>query len=129
MTDKYIEELAKSNMLNNYRLFNSTIIPINNDTTSKSYLYDFINKFVSKYNLTKINLNELVEVILKGLHGDISANDFYNFVADQCVVKTSYHPEYNKLASKILAERLHKMTESDILSIVDILYKIGRAHV
>ena len=122
MTDKYIEELAKSNMLNNYRLFNSTIIPINNDNTSRSYLYDFINKFVSKYNLTKINLNELVEIILKGLHGDISANDFYNFVADQCVVKTSYHPEYNKLASKILAERLHKMTESDILSIVDILY-------
>jgi len=122
MTEEYIEKLAKSNMLNNYRVFNSTVIPINNDSTSRSYLYDFLNKFVTKYNLTKINLNELVEIILKGLQGDISANDFYNFVADQCVVKTSYHPEYNHLASKILAERLHKMTESDILSIVDILY-------
>ena len=122
MTEQYTTELAKSNMLNNYRLFNSTIIPINNDSYSKSYVYDFINKFVTKYNLTKINLDELVDIILKGLHGDISANDFYNFVADQCVVKTSYHPEYNKLASKILAERLHKMTEADMLEITNILY-------
>jgi ribonucleoside-diphosphate reductase alpha chain len=122
MTDKYIQELSKSNMLNNYRLFNSTIIPINNDSFSRTYVYDFLNKFIYKYNLKKINLDELVDVITKGLHGDISANDFYNFVADQCVVKTSYHPEYNKLASKILAERLHKMTDSDILSITNILY-------
>ena len=122
MTEENIEKLAKSNMLNNYRVFNSTVIPINNDSTSRSYLYDFLNKFVTKYNFTKINLDELVGNILKGLQGDISANDFYNFVADQCVVKTSYHPEYNHLASKILAERLHKMTESNILSIVDILY-------
>lgn len=122
MTEQYTTELAKSNMLNNYRLFNSTIIPINNDSYSKSYVYDFINKFVTKYNLTKINLDELVDIILKGLHGDISANDFYNFIADQCVVKTSYHPEYNKLASKILAERLHKMTEADMLEITNILY-------
>ena len=122
MTDEYIAELAKSNMLNNYRVFISTIIPINNDSYSKSYVYDFINKFVTKYNLSKINLDELVNIILKGLHGDISANDFYNFVADQCVVKTSYHPEYNKLASKILAERLHKMTTSDMLEITNILY-------
>lgn len=122
MTDRYIEELAKSNMLNNYRLFNSSVIPINNDSFSRTYIYDFLNKFVCKYNLTKINLDELVEVIVKGLQGDISANDFYNFVADQCVVKTSYHPEYNKLASKILAERLHKMTEADMLEITNILY-------
>ena len=122
MTEQYIEQLAKSNMLSNYRLFTATIIPISNDVHSRTYVFDFINKFVSQYNFTKININELVDVILKGLHGDISANDFYNFVADQCVVKTSYHPEYNKLASKILAERLHKMTESDILSITDILY-------
>jgi len=122
MTEEYIEKLAKSNMLNNYRVFNSTIIPINNDSNSRTYVYDFLNKFVYKYSLTKINLDELVDNIIKGLHGDISTNDFYNFVADQCVVKTSYHPEYNKLASKILAERLHKMTSSDILEITNILY-------
>ena len=122
MTEKYIELLSKSNMLSNYRLFSSIVIPIKNDEYSKTYVYDFINNFVMKYNLMKINLDELVDNITKGLHGDISANDFYNFVADQCVVKTSYHPEYNKLASKILAERLHKMTESNILEITNILY-------
>ena len=122
MTDEYIKELAKSNMLNNYRLFNSTIIQINNNSLSKTYIFDFLNRFVTKYELRKINIDDLVNTISKGLHVDISANDFYNFVADQCVVKTSYHPEYNKLASKILAERLHKMTEADILTITEILY-------
>jgi ribonucleoside-diphosphate reductase alpha chain len=122
MTDEYITELAKSNMLNNYRLFNSTVIPINNDSDSRTYVFDFVNRFVQLYGIKKINLDELVETIIKGLHGDITMNDFYNFVADQCVVKTSYHPEYNKLASKILAERLHKMTTSDMLEVTNILY-------
>ncbi len=122
MTDEYITELAKSNMLNNYRLFNSTIIPINNDSDSRTYVFDFLNRFVHLYGINKINIDELVETIIKGLHGEIKLNDFYNFVSDQCVVKTSYHPEYNKLASKILAERLHKMTTSDMLEVTNILY-------
>ena len=122
MTEEYLEELTKSNMLTNYHLFSSSIITINDDLQSRTYVYDFLYKFVKQYNFTKINLDEVVKQIILGLQGDITLNDFYNFVADQCVVKTSYHPEYNKLASKILAERLHKMTESDMLTITDILY-------
>ena len=122
MTEEYLEELTKSNMLSNYQSFSSTIITINDDLQSRTYVYDFLNKFVQQYNFTKINLDEVVKQIILGLQGDITLNDFYNFVADQCVVKTSYHPEYNKLASKILSERLHKMTESDMLTITNILY-------
>jgi ribonucleoside-diphosphate reductase alpha chain len=122
MTDKYLEELTKDNKMTNYNSFMSASVHIDNTPSSKSYIYDFLNKFVSKYNLTKIDLDDIIERIIKGLHGEIKLNDFYNYVADQCVVKTSSHPEYNKLASKILAERLHKMTESDILKITDILY-------
>jgi len=122
MTEEYLEELTKSNMLSNYQSFSSSIITINDDLQSRTYVYDFLNKFVKQYNFTKINLDEVVKQIILGLQGDITLNDFYNFVSDQCVVKTSYHPEYNKLASKILAERLHKMTESDMLTITDILY-------
>ena len=122
MTEEYLEELTKSNMLSNYQSFSSSIITINDDLQSRTYVYDFLNKFVQQYNFTKINLDEVVKQIILGLQGDITLNDFYNFVADQCVVKTSYHPEYNKLASKILAERLHKMTESDMLTITNILY-------
>ena len=122
MTEEYLEELTKSNMLTNYQLFSSSIITINDDLQSRTYVYDFLDKFVKQYNFTKINLDEVVKQIILGLQGDITLNDFYNFVSDQCVVKTSYHPEYNKLASKILTERLHKMTESDMLTITDILY-------
>ena len=122
MTDKYLEELTKDNKMTNYNIFMSTIILMDNSPSSKSFLHDFLNKFISKYNLTKIDLDDIIERIIKGLHGEIKLNDFYNYVADQCVVKTSSHPEYNKLASKILAERLHKMTESDMIKITDILY-------
>ena len=122
MTDQYIEKLSTSNMLNNYRVFIDTVVHINNDENSRTYVFDFLNRFIHLYGIKKINIDELVDTIIKGLHGDISANDFYNFVADQCVVKTSYHPEYNKLASKILAERLHKMTTPDMQEITNILY-------
>jgi len=67
-------------------------------------------------------LTLLIVLLISIFHGEIKLNDFYNFVADQCVVKTSYHPEYNKLASKILAERLHKMTSPDMLEVTNILY-------
>ena len=122
MTDQYIEKLSTSNMLNNYRVFIDTVVHINNDANSRTDVFDFLNRFIHLYGIKKINIDELVDTIIKGLNGEIKLNDFYNFVADQCVVKTSYHPEYNKLASKILAERLHKMTTPDMREITNILY-------
>jgi ribonucleoside-diphosphate reductase alpha subunit len=117
MTDKYMLELEKSNNMSKYFDFINTSVSI-----TREYVYSFVKRFVDKYNLTKIDIDNLVNKILLGLHGNIKQNDFYNFVADSSVVNTSVHPEYNKLASKILTERLHLMTNSDFSVVSDILY-------
>lgn len=117
MTERYLLELKEMNRLNKYFDFiNSSI------TVDREKIHTFLNRFIVEYKLTKINLDELTDKISQGLSGKISLNDFYNFCADTSVVNTSVHPEYNKLASKILAERLHLMTEDDIAVISDILY-------
>ncbi len=117
MTDKYLAELQKMNTCRKYLNFINSSITVDYDN-----IYSFLDKIVRKYNLTKVNLNELSAKISQGLNGPVSLNDFYNFMADTSVVNTSVHPEYNKLASKILVERLHMITESDISTISNILY-------
>jgi ribonucleoside-diphosphate reductase subunit M1 len=117
MTEKYLLELKEMSKIDKYFDFINSSVTVNYD-----YIYGFIKRFTDNYNLTKVNLDELSSKISKGLTETISLNDFYNFCADTSVVNTSIHPEYNKLASKILAERLHMMTEEDISVISDILY-------
>ena len=117
MTDIYIKKIQEKLQMSKYLNFINTPI-----TITKEYVNLFLKRFIDEYNLTKVNLELISQKIILGLPETININDFYNFVADSCVVNTSIHPEYNKLASKILTERLHKMTESNILIISDILY-------
>lgn len=116
MTVNYLNELReKTNMSKYFDFINSTI------TISRDYVESFLKRIITDHNITKVNLTELTDKVLLGLNGTISLNDFYNYVADTSVVNTSVHPEYNKLASKILTERLHKMTEDNIETISDTL--------
>ncbi len=117
MTEKYLQELSQKALMSSYFDFINTSV-----TITEEYVNNFLKGFQDKYNFKKVDFEDISKKILIGLHGTISLNDFYNFAADTCVVNTSIHPEYNKLASKILCERLHKMTNSDILTISNILY-------
>jgi ribonucleoside-diphosphate reductase alpha chain len=117
MTEKYLQELSQKALMSQYFDFVNTSV-----TITEEYVNNFLKGFQDKYNFKKVDFEDISKKILIGLQGSISLNDFYNFVADTCVVNTSIHPEYNKLASKILCERLHKMTASDILTISNILY-------
>ncbi len=117
MTENYLQEITKRSHMDYYYSFINGVV-----TVTPDFINTFIKRFVDKYNFTKVNVQDICDKISIGLHGEISLNDFYNFVADTCVVNTSIHPEYNKLASKILTERLHMMTNCDILDISDILY-------
>ncbi len=117
MTEKYLQELSQKALMSTYFDFINTSV-----TITEEYVNNFLKGFQDKYNFKKVDFEDISKRILIGLHGTISLNDFYNFVADTCVVNTSIHPEYNKLASKILCERIHKMTDSDILTISNVLY-------
>jgi ribonucleoside-diphosphate reductase alpha chain len=86
------------------------------------YVYDFLNKFIKKFGYNSVDINMLVDKVILGSPKEINLNTFYNFVADQCVVHTSFDPQYNYLASNILVERLHKATPSSFKKVTEIMY-------
>ena len=86
------------------------------------FVTDFLNRFISKFNYTNIDVKMLVDKIILGSPKTVNLNTFYNFVADQCVIHTSFDPEYNHLASNILVDRLHKATPSSFKKVTEIMY-------
>lgn len=87
---------------------------------------EYVKKFIYKYEKyvdTKwVDLDEIVKNVFNNVPAKLIKNDFYNYVADYCVAKSSKHPDYNKLASRICVDRLHKTTPGDFLDAVEILY-------
>jgi len=100
-----------------YEYINNTKVIITTDYV-KTFLEMIINRFSYKF----IDLDMLVDKIVKGLPSEVTLNTFYNFAADQTVVFSSVDPEYNYLASNILVERLHKATFESFTKVNDILY-------
>lgn len=94
--------------------------------TQTNFTENQIRQFIFNYEKfvdTKwVDLESIVQHVNKTLPNKISKNDFYNYVADYCVSKTSIHPDYNKLASRICVDRLHLSTPDDFLDAVEILY-------
>ena len=76
----------------------------------------FLNQYIHYIDTKWVNIGELSDSIYKSLPETITRNNFYNFVADLCASKASYHPDYNKLASVICVNRLHLTTDDNIVS-------------
>ncbi len=87
-----------------------------------TFVTEFLNRFISKFNYTNIDVKMLVDKIILGSPKTVNLNTFYNFAADQCVIHTSFDPEYNNIASNILVERLHKATPNSFKKVTEILY-------
>lgn len=111
----YHDNISSNNMLS-----------INNMDTQIDVTEEYVKKFIYNYeqyvDKNWINLDEIVKNIYLNIPERITENEFYNYVADFCVAKTSRHPDYNRLASRICVDRLHKTTPEDILTVCEILY-------
>jgi len=99
---------------------------------TKKYVSDFMTQYISLVDSKWIDINDLIEQITKNIPQTMNENDFYNYIADLCIAKASYHTDYNKLAAKICMDRLHKSTHSNIHDVAKILYnnigKDGKQH-
>jgi ribonucleoside-diphosphate reductase alpha subunit len=87
-----------------------------NDLVNLTYedVKNFIYKYENNINSRWLNLNDLVTNIFNSIPDLITVNDFYNYVANYCATKISFHPDYNKLASIICVDRLHLATKDNI---------------
>lgn len=92
---------------------------------NETQVRDFLYKYKDHVDTNWVDLEAIVQHISKTIPDKITKNDFYNYVADYCVSKTSIHPDYNKLASRICVERLHLSTPNNLLDTIEILYNNG----
>ena len=114
MAELYLEFKSQMDVYDN---INNTMV-----TITPEYVKTFLNTFIVKCSYNFIDLDMLVEKIVKGLPTEVTLNTFYNFAADQTVVYSSIDPEYNMLASNILVDRLHKATFESFTKVNEILY-------
>jgi ribonucleoside-diphosphate reductase alpha chain len=81
-----------------------------------------LSKHASDLNKKYIDIPSLVSLIKNNLTEQIDPNEFYNYIADYCVCRSSYHPDYNRLASRIIVDRLHSNTNYRIADVARELY-------
>lgn len=61
----------------------------------------------------------------------VSTSDLDNLAAETCAYMTIVHPDYSKLAARIVITNLHKRTDASFLGVATRLYtqikdKVGR---
>jgi ribonucleoside-diphosphate reductase alpha chain len=77
------------------------------------------------YDLDKnwINADLITNNIIGMLGNQITLNELYYFMADYCASNISYHPDFNKLATRICIERLHNCTNANYEQVIKNLYE------
>jgi ribonucleoside-diphosphate reductase alpha chain len=81
-----------------------------NVSLTTEYINNFFESYIKRYNFKNIDFEELKNKIFNGTTTTIKLNDFYNYVSDTCMHKSTYHPEYAKLGSVICMDKLHMTT-------------------
>mgnify|MGYP000644447644 CR=1 FL=1 len=88
------------------------------ENTIRSIIY----KHSSYVDTNWVKLDVVCDYIKSSIPNDININELYDYISDYCASKISTHPDYNVLASRICVDRLHNITEEDILSNAEKLY-------
>jgi ribonucleoside-diphosphate reductase alpha subunit len=88
--------------------------------------YKLIIEILTNHNtnldINYININDIAEKIFNSCAKEMSLNELYNYIADYCAVKNSHHPDYDKLASRILISRLYETTVEKYSDAVHYMY-------
>jgi ribonucleoside-diphosphate reductase alpha chain len=79
-------------------------------------------------NELNINYTSLVRKIIDRLYDGIPTGKIDELTAQQCASLITTHPDYNKLASRILVSNHHKNTDENYLNIVSKLYNFKDIH-
>ena len=89
---------------------------------------DFVYKFLSNYcklcnvDMNWINVEMLTEYVFNKLPEKIEKEEFYIYASESCIEKSSSHPDYNILASKIFLDQLYMKTPDNIRDTYNKLY-------
>ena len=75
-----------------------------------------------------VNYTSLVQKIVDRLYDEISTTQIDELTAQQCASLATSHPDYGKLASRILISNHHKNTPNTLLETCNQLYNFKDVH-
>ena len=93
--------------------------------------FDKILKRVKKLTLeAKLTINcvPLVMKVIEQLHDGIETQMIDKLTAEECIASVTKHPDYGKLASRILVSNHQKKTSNNFAEVMNILYNNKDIH-
>ena len=98
------------------------VLKRNNEREEVSF--DKIIKRIQKYSkdLTKLNAIELAQQIIAQIYDGIQTYKIDELTAEICAAKTTLHPDYGKLASRISISNHNKNTSPSYSEVVQLLW-------
>lgn len=102
---------------------------IKRNGTSETVSFDKITKRLSAFcgdlDRSWVDPLSIAQETIKGMYSGITTKELDLLSADISAGKIHHHPDFNKLAARILVSNLHKSTEESYLTTVRILHDNG----
>ena len=98
------------------------IVPVQFDEISRR------NEELVKQLGIKINVAKLTQTVTQGLKDNITTEEIDHLSSETAISLSVYEPEYDKLASRIFMDSLHKCTSQTFGESLTILFKDGLIH-
>ena len=83
---------------------------------------NILKTYQIRLNLQSINIDILSIEITRSLKKNMVLEEVYDYIANHCASKLSYHPEYQTLISTICIDILHSNTDDKYINVVEKLY-------
>jgi ribonucleoside-diphosphate reductase alpha subunit len=81
-------------------------------------------------NTDYVNLDIVVAKVVSGIYDGVTTEALDNLSAETCAYMNIVHPDYSKLAARIVVSNLHKNTNDDFYTVIKTLHeyrdKVGR---
>ena len=71
-----------------------------------------------------INLDIIISKVSEGLFSGVKTSDLDNLAAETCAYMNIVHPDYSKLAARIVVSNLHKMTKENFFAVMTDLHQL-----
>lgn len=80
-----------------------------------------LQKLMYGLNENYVNLDIVVAKVTQGIYNGVTSEILDNLSAETCAYMNIVHPDYSKLAARIVVSNLHKKTHDDFFNVIDIL--------
>jgi len=86
-----------------------------------------LEHLMSGLNSTFMNLDVVVDKVSQGIYDGVKTSDLDNLAAETCAYMNIVHPDYSRLAARVVISNLHKMTRDSFAEVISELYGLQDA--